>query len=434
MAGVTRQGGTAEGGCRVASLVSGRNPGSGSSKETPPSKQVLRAAVLESLEEQGFVVSDGAIIPAADAGKDAVRALHAAAVSHAVEKSRHNLIRHEKRLLGYLAEGATLDPKRIEPRLVEVAQQSEEELLFRYARLHWRVPTSAGYGRRLRFLVMDEHNDKLIGLIGLGDGVFSLTPRDEWVGWDLARRKVALRGMMDAHILGAVPPYSQLLGSKLVALLAASVDVREAFAERYAGRETVISGTQQDGHLALITTTGAFGRSSVYNRLRYRAAAPGPGRLVFEPVGFSKGAGQFHFANDLYAMLKAYAVANCKPSSRSASWGTGFRNRREVIEKALAHLGLNPRTLGHGVPREILCAPLARNAKAFLRGEELHLESFQETAEEFSQFWRERWLQGRSLRDARFREFVPASWQLWDHEPKRRGRPPKYGAEVSLDR
>jgi hypothetical protein len=400
-----------------------------------PSKNVLRAAVLASLQEQGFAVRDGAIVPVAGRDKQAVRALHTAAVSHAVEKSRHNLIRHEHRLMGYLAEGRTLNPERIVPRLVEVQRQSEEELLFRYARLHWSVPTSAGYARRLRFLVMDEHNGKLIGLIGLGDAVYSLTPRDEWVGWDLQRRKIALRGIMDAHILGAVPPYSDLLASKLVAMLATSVEVREAFAVRYAGRETVISGAEQDGRLALITTTGAFGRSSVYNRLRYRATpedAARPARAVFEPVGFTQGGGQFHFANDLYAMLKAYAEAHCKPSSKSASWGTGFRNRREVIDKALAHLGLNPKTLGHGLQREVLCAPLARNSAAFLRGDDIHLDPFEETVEDFSAFWRERWLLPRAARDRRYQEFEPKSWELWSHVPKRRGRPPKYAPELSL--
>ena len=406
-------------------------PKPASKTDRPPTKKALRAAVLASLAEQGFEVRDGAIVSSGALEKDAVRDLHAAAVAHAVEKSRHNLIRHERRLMGYLAEGRTLDPERIRPRLVEVHSQSEEELLFRYARLHWSVPTSAGYGRRLRFLVMDAHNGKLIGLIGLGDAVFSLTPRDEWVGWDRKRRETALRGVMDAHVLGAVPPYSFLLASKLVALLATSVEVRAAFARRYAGRETVISGAQQDGQLALITTTGAFGRSSVYNRLRYQAGSEDPGRLVFEQAGFSKGAGQFHFANELYTMLKAYALENCKPSSKSSSWGAGFRSRREVVDKALAHLGLNPNELGHGVIREVLCAPLAVNTIAFLKGEEKNLEPFEDSAEQLAAFWRERWLLPRAAKERRHRSFEPESWELWDHKPKPRGRPRKYGPKPS---
>ena len=38
-----------------------------------------------------------------------------------------------------------------------------------------------------------------------------------------------LRNVMDAFVLGAVPPYRELLCGKLVAMLAASDEVRDAF-------------------------------------------------------------------------------------------------------------------------------------------------------------------------------------------------------------
>lgn len=382
-----------------------------------PSEQALRAAVVGCLRDQGFEVRPGEIIAPGTLDKDGVRTLNEVAVRRTVEKARRNLIRHERRLTRYLADGSTLKPERIEPRLTEVHPQSEEELLFRWARLHWSVPTAAGYGRRLRFLVTDAHNGKLIGLIGLGDGVFSLKARDEWIGWDWKRRRTALRRIMHAHVLGAVPPYSNVLGGKLVALLTASVTVRETFASRYAGRETMISGVRQDGQLALITTTGALGRSSVYNRLRYRRTPEETGRLVFERVGFAQGTAQAHFDDDLYAMLKTYAVNNCTLSVKHASWGEGFRSRREVIDKALARLGLNPRALGYGVAREVWCAPLGANAAAFLRGDASELETYEDTAEELAAFWRDRWLLARAEKDHRYRSFSPETWQLWQHEP-----------------
>jgi hypothetical protein len=71
---------------------------------------------------------------------------------------------------------------KVAPRLVEVLRDSDDELLFRYASLHWSIPTSSGYGRRLRFLVEDAHNGKLIGLFGLCDPVFSVAARDAWWG------------------------------------------------------------------------------------------------------------------------------------------------------------------------------------------------------------------------------------------------------------
>lgn len=370
--------------------------------------------MFRELRAQGFEVRGGKITAPEGFDKDRVRILNEMAVSRGVEKAKRNLLRHEDRLLGYLADGSTLDPARIEPRLVEVGPRSEEELLFRWARLHWSVPTAAGYGRRLRFLVVDDSNEKLIGLIGLGDGVFSQRARDEWIGWDRKRRQTALRSVMHAHILGAVPPYSHLLGGKLVAMLATATEVREAFSARYAGRKTLIAGDSQDGQLALVTTTGALGRSSVYNRLRYRAKAGDPGRRVFTRVGYTYGSAQAHFGDGLYAALESYATRHCKLSPKRPSWGRGFRSRREVIDKALTHLGFDPGELTYGLSREVWCAPLGENSNEFLRGDEHRLKPYRDTAAEMSGFWRERWLLPRMKRDRRHETFSPSSWRLWD--------------------
>lgn len=91
--------------------------------------------------------------------------------------------------------------------------------------------------------------------------------RDDWVGWEPGVIRARLRHVMDAFVLGAVPPYNELLGGKLVAMLAASAEVRHAFKARYSGSIGLISGETFSGDLALITTQSALGRSSMYNRL-----------------------------------------------------------------------------------------------------------------------------------------------------------------------
>src|ERR671933_745688 len=102
--------------------------------------------------------------------------MHSIAVKHRIQKAKVRLSRSEPTLLLRFASGAEVVPERITPRLVEVLPDSEDELLFRYASLHWSIPVSSGYGRRLRFLVVDESNDKLMGIIGLGDPVFAIGP------------------------------------------------------------------------------------------------------------------------------------------------------------------------------------------------------------------------------------------------------------------
>jgi hypothetical protein len=240
------------------------------------SAAALRSRIIESLQRQGFVLdATGALTPSGNAHKQAIRELHSEARDAAIKRARPGLARHERRLLGYFASGAEVQPERIAPHLKEVLPDTEDELLFRYARLHWSIPVSAGYGRRLRFLVFDESNGKLIGLFGLGDPVFSLGPRDAWVDWDAPAKRERLRHVMDAFVLGAVPPYARLLCGKLVALLMTSDEVRDAFSRRYAGRTSLISERPFDGRLVLITMTSALGRSSRYNRLTFR------GRRVF---------------------------------------------------------------------------------------------------------------------------------------------------------
>ena len=194
--------------------------------------------VLRSLKEQGFRIDGNRLLPPADLCEDSLRQLHQTAVAHKVERSKPGLFKYQDELQQLIASGADVVPDRIHPILIEVQPDSKEELLFRYATLHWSIPVSSGYGRRLRFVVIDEHNEKLIGVLGLGDPIFSLGKRDGWIGWTKEDRRERLHQVMDAFVLGAVPPYSYLLCGKLVAMLTASNEVRDAFHRKYAGSST----------------------------------------------------------------------------------------------------------------------------------------------------------------------------------------------------
>ncbi len=375
----------------------------------------LRDRIIRSLRAQGFRIRNGAILPPTNLSKDRIRELHETAVEHRIERARDGLFRKEKELLRHVATGSEVVPSRIRPRLVEVLPQSDEELLFRYASLHWSIPVSSGYGRRLRFLVVDEHNGKLMGLIGLGDPVYALGPRDAWVGWTPSDRKKRLRNAMDAFVLGAVPPYSFLLCGKLVAMLAASDTVRNAFKRRYEGTRSVIRRKLHDGRLAMITTTSALGRSSVYNRLRLGK------RLLYQSVGLTKGSGEFHFSNGLYGVLTQFAEENCEPTAKKERWGTGFRNRREVIKKCLPVLGLSSDWVYHGIEREVFVIPLARNTREFLQGKHTRLQWYQQSETQMFEYFRDRWMLPRALWDKRFAWWSKDEWGIWLKETNRRG-------------
>ena len=372
--------------------------------------RALKRLVLRSLREQGFRLKGGQLLPPSDLSKDSLRQLHRTALDHKLERSKPGLIRYQEDLIQSIASGSEVITESISPVLVEVQPDSREELLFRYATLHWSIPVSSGYGRRLRFLVMDAQNDKLIGVIGLGDPIFSLGARESWIGWTKQDRQERLHHVMEAFVLGAVPPYSSLLCGKLVAMLAASNQVREAFHSKYGGNRSVIRQRTLAGQLVSITTASALGRSSIYNRLKFR------NRKMFHSVGFTQGSGEFHFANGLYAALYEYAVQHCDPTAKNDLWGKGFRNRREIVKKSLPKLGLSSDWLYHGVKREVFVVPLAKNARQFLRGEETEPIWYDQPVHELFDFFRERWLLRRAEWDRRYLDFERDSFLIWPKE------------------
>lgn len=369
--------------------------------------KVLRHAIRASLKAQGFRVDAAGVSFRQRRDKRSIRKRHSLSVARRVAAAKTSLASVEAELIKHIANGDEVDPRRIKPRLEQVEAGTWQSRLFRYACLHWSIPVSDGYGRRLRFLIFDDANNKLIGLLGLGDPVYSIRARDRWIGWDSSNKAKLLYHVMDAYVLGAVPPYAGLLGGKLVALAAASDEVREAFRARYAGRRAILSGRKREPHLVLITTTSALGRSSIYNRLKI-----GP-RLAFRSAGFTGGWGEFHFSDGVYEKLSDFAREHCEPTAKKEGWGKGFRNRRELVRKALAELGFSENMLNHGIQRELFVIPLARNARGFLRGKTDTPSYYKMPFAKIVRFWKKRWLMPRSERNNSWREFKNSEWLLW---------------------
>jgi len=69
----------------------------------------------------------------------------------------------------------------------------------------------------------------------------------------------------------------------------------------------------------MIATTSALGRSSIYNRLRYRS------RPLMFPVGYTSGWGEFHFTNGAYSQLRKLRGKLLRENSQARIMGVGFR-------------------------------------------------------------------------------------------------------------
>lgn len=346
----------------------------------------LKKKLRAHLRKLGFSRdSNGLLIPPA-LDKEAYRKVHAHQRATKLEENGKWIAANAPKLIRHFASGTDINVPAIRPRLELAPGGSKQGDLFRFASLNWRIPVSEGYGRRLRFLVWDDNNGKLIGLIALGDAVFNLRARDAAIGWNHVRRKEALVHLMDAYVLGAVPPYNALLGGKLVASLVRSSEIVQAFDAKYRDTVGMISQRQKKARLVAVTTSSALGRSSVYNRLTLG------GRRIFESIGYTSGWGHFHISDALFEELRSYLSYLKDPYADAFSFGQGPNWRIRLIKRALSLLGMDPDLMQHGMKREVFLCSMASNAKEFLRGDHLRvrygdLPSVQEVADMALERW-----------------------------------------------
>jgi hypothetical protein len=356
------------------------------------------------LRKQGFAIKHGSLVFDVSS-KQKVRKLHSEAVNHLLERNFDFIEKNDARFAeNYVANGSDVIPQEIEPKLVTVDDREKSDV-FNWVKLHWSIPVSSGYGRRLRYLVEDEHTRKIIGVIGLGDPVYALKDRDAFIGWTPEVKSQRLKHIMDAFVLGAVPPYNMILGGKLVASLISSKEIYRDFKKKYGGTKSLIREDIFDGKLAGITTSSALGKSSVYDRIKI------PNGSQFCHVGWTSGSGDFQFLNGYYDdLLKLMRQRNY--TGKNKKWGSGIRSRRTVIQKSLLLLGLSPRFLYHGVRRELFFVPLGKNWKGFLCGTKKQLRPHDLSLTEISEYAKTRWMVPRAERDRAYSKFKAENYSL----------------------
>ncbi|HIE31122.1 MAG TPA: DUF4338 domain-containing protein, partial [Methanosarcinales archaeon] len=222
----------------------------------------LRQKIISKLISFGYVQdSNGKFKPPNSLDKNSIRIFHEDRRYHVLHSNREWINKKEEKIFDFFANGEDIDVNSISPKLIEVQKTLWHRDLFRYVTYLWSIPVSQGYGRRMRYLVMDSSNNKLIGIFGLSDPVIGLKTRDDWIGWSKDQKEDRLWHILDAYILGAVPPYNILLGGKIVAALLTCNEVRHDFRRKYENRKAVISGKKRKGHLVLVTTNTAIGHT-----------------------------------------------------------------------------------------------------------------------------------------------------------------------------
>jgi hypothetical protein len=250
--------------------------------------------------------------------------------------------------------------------------------------------------------------DPAVGL----EELFSTKPGARALDIALAEfRKAGLSSeVADVSICGAVHPYNEVLGGKLVALLLTSAEVREAYVRRYGGQVSVIASQMagraviKSADLKLLTTTSLYGvGSSQYNRLVLRAQDhPGlPHDIKWGAIGKSLtgGFGTLHLGSETAQALRSMALSRHDARRVNNRFGEGTSPRLRQIREGLDALGLKSDTiLHHANPRIFYGCELSEDSRSALLGL-ADSTAVRATSAAIGEAWRRRWVLNRCRRE-----------------------------------
>jgi hypothetical protein len=206
----------------------------------------------------------------------------------------------------------------------------------------------------------------------------------------------------DVSVCGAVHPYSELLGGKLVALLLTSKEVRDGYAARYGGQVSIIASQMagravvRPADLQILTTTSLYGlSSSQYNRLkivggRFKGI---PFDIAWQKIATSSGYGTMHLGPETLQALKQMAERRHDARRINNLFGEGTSPRLRQIREGLDALGIASDSILHpATPRIFYGCELEPNARADLLSNRKRRSRAPSSMKSIGAAWRARWL------------------------------------------
>lgn len=227
----------------------------------------------------------------------------------------------------------------------------------------------------------------------------------------IANRKCKIgSNMMDIIVCGSIPPYNELLGGKLVSILACSPQVIRDYTNRYCKQVSEIASRMKgkkvirDSHLAYLGTTSLYAKgSSQYNRIK--VPLNNGSMLEYKKMGITEGYGTVYFSNDTSLMLSRILELQDGGKRINHVFGEGTSPRFRIISRGLSAIGVKASAyLNHYSPRIVYSINLAKNTNEFLLGIDDEIDygfdlkdpsSVNEHTQELIDYWYDRWLEMR---------------------------------------
>jgi hypothetical protein len=350
-------------------------------------EDVLRNKIVESLKSQGFAVNPH-LRPKNDE-KDTLKRIHEQKRKEQLKLHKNFLIKNLKEIKKYLISGKKLEPEKIDLELIEVKPNSfYSKLFFWWNLVWWSLPYDKPIGRQMRFILWDNYHNSPLGLFCLQSPPLRSAVRDNFLDLNNGNIDYWINQSLYGQRIGALPPYNDLLGGKMVALSLTSNEVRDIYTKKYENKKTILKKRKLPSRLLFITTTSAYGKSSVYERINYK------GEVVSQFLGFTSGAGTFQLSEELYQECLQYLEQKGVDTKRG--YGTGPSRKLKLIDAAFRRLKI-PIFSYHNIKRGYYLFSNVRNLHEVLHDNREPSWCERPFIELFD-FWKERWCIPRSNR------------------------------------
>lgn len=227
----------------------------------------------------------------------------------------------------------------------------------------------------------------------------------------IANRKCKIgSNMMDIIVCGAIPPYNELLGGKLVSMLACSPVVIRDYTKHYSNQVSEIASRMKgkkvirDSRLVYLGTTSLYAiGSSQYNRIKVPLSNENV--IEFRKMGVTEGYGTVFFSKETTNLFSKILELQDGGKRINHVFGEGTSPRFRMISRGLNAIGIRADAfLRHYSPRIVYSINLAKNTNEFLLGVQENVDygfdlddgnDIDEKTQEIIEFWYTRWLEKR---------------------------------------
>ena len=195
-------------------------------------------------------------------------------------------------------------------------------------------------GRQMFILVKDNNTQTYIGIISLSSDTLCLERRDTYIGWSAHHKikKKHINYLMNMSTCVPLQPFGyNFAGGKLLASLVFSKEVLSQFYKKY------------NHHLLGVTTTGLYGKSVQYSRLKC---------LTY--VGLTKG-------NSVCNIDKSVTKA-CQEYLKTEGYDYPLKKKFIILQKAFDKLQLPKEDFLRAKPKGIYFGFTCNESQLFLQG------------------------------------------------------------------